>query len=124
MNTNIQFIVVHSTQTRLDEPHHEFPFHYIIERNGNLGIGKKISSDEKAIHVAYVGGLNDEKNVKDTRTEEQCEFLFYFLFLLTLSYPEARIFSASQIFGELNDPGFKIADWLKSYMPKAFQTAA
>lgn len=124
MNNNIQYIVLHSTQTQLNEPHFDFLFHYVIDRNGDLAIGRKIAPDEKAIHIAYVGGIDSEKKVNDTRTEQQCEFLFGFLLLLVFSYPDARIFSANTIFGESNDPGFNIADWIKNYTPKVMRIAA
>ena len=85
---------------------------------------KKVSKRTKSIHVAYVGGIDENRKVCDTRTQDQNEMLLSVLTLLISKYPKARIFSAHEILGASNDPGFKVRDWLKSYIPKCILTAA
>jgi hypothetical protein len=116
--------VVHSTQTLSTELHYAFPFHYLIHRSGTIVTDKKITQKDRAIHLAYVGGIDKERKVSDTRTDQQNESLFKLLFILSEKYPNARIFSADEILGKSNNPGFKVRAWLKAYLPKSILTAA
>ena len=124
MKNKVDYIIVHSTQTLPTELHYAFPFHYIIHRSGTTTTDRKVTKKDVAIHVAYVGGIDKERNIIDTRTEAQNESLFKLIFYLSEKYPKARIFSANQILAESNDPGFKVKDWLKTYIPKSILTAA
>ena len=124
MKDKVQYIIVHSTQTLPTELHYAFPFNYIVHRGGATASDKKITKKDKAIHVAYVGGIDKERNIRDTRTVEQNESLFKLLFYLSEKYRNARIFSAHEILGQSNDPGFKVRDWLKTYIPKSILPAA
>lgn len=120
----VQYIVVHSTQTLPSELHYAFPFHYLVNRSGKVSRNKKVTKTDKAIHVAYIGGIDKERKVCDTRTEHQNEALFKLLVLLSEKYPKARIFGADEILGPSNEPGFKVRDWLKTYIPKYILSAA
>lgn len=124
MKNKIQYIVVHSTQTLPTELHYAFPFHYIIYKSGATVRDKKIIQTDKAIHLAYAGGIDKDRKITDTRTEEQSESLFKLLFSLSEKYPMARIYNADEILGKSNNPGFKVRDWLKTYIPKSILTAA
>lgn len=118
MKNKVEFIVVHSTQTVPSDLHYAFPFHYLVNRGGKVAKNKKVSKTDKAVHVAYIGGIDKERNVCDTRTEQQTEVLFKLLILLSEKYPKARIFGADEILGPSNEPGFKVRDWLKTYIPQ------
>lgn len=124
MKSKVQYIVVHSTQTLPSELHYAFPFHYLVNRSGKITKNNKVTKTEKAVHVAYVGGIDKERNVCDTRTEQQNEVLFKLLVLLSEKYPKARIFGADEILGPSNKPGFKVRDWLKTYIPQFILSAA
>lgn len=123
MKDKVQHIIVHSTHTLPAELHYAFPFNYIVHRGGATASDKEVTKKDKALHVAYVGGIDKKRNIKDTRTVEQNESLFKLLFYLSEKYPSARIFSAHEILGQSNDPGFRVRDWLKSYIPKSILTA-
>lgn len=124
MKNKVQYIVVHSTQTLPFELHYAFPFNYIIHRSGRVITSKKITKNETSIHIAYIGGIDKDRNICDTRTEEQNEMLLSTLSILTDRYPNARIFNADEILGKSNNPGFRVRDWLKTYIPKSIFTAA
>lgn len=124
MKNNVQYIVVHSTQTLPFELHYAFPFNYIIHRSGRVITTKKITKKDTAIHIAYIGGIDKDRNICDTRTEEQNEMLLSTLSVLTDKYPDARIFNADEILGKSNNPGFHVRDWLKTYIPKSLFIAA
>ncbi len=124
MKKLIHYIVVHSTQTLPTELHYAFPFHYIIYRNGILLYNKRITKEDRSIHIAYIGGINKKRAVCDTRTEQQNETMFRLLFLLTEKYPKAKVTTADEIFGKTNDPGFEAREWLQTYIPKSINPAA
>jgi hypothetical protein len=124
MKNKVQYIVVHSTQTLPSEFHFTFPFHYLINRNGKVNKNRKVTKADRAVHVAYVGGIDKGRKVCDTRTEHQNEVLFRLVVLLSEKYPKARIFGADEILGPSNEPGFKVRDWLKTYIPQFIRSAA
>jgi len=124
MKTKVQYIVVHSTQTLPFELHYAFPFNFIIHRSGMVISSKKVNKKDTSIHIAYVGGIDQDRRICDTRTENQKEMLLSTLSLFINKYPQARIFSADEVLGKYNSPGFKVRDWLKTYIPKSIFSAA
>jgi hypothetical protein len=118
MKNNIRYIVVHSSQTLPDELYISLPYHYIIHRNGKLVKQKELRAPDSCVQIAYLGGIDKQRNVCDTKTAKQSEVLFNTLVLLTEKHPEARIVGANEIFGNSNDPGFDVKQWLSNYMPQ------
>jgi hypothetical protein len=123
MRNEIQNIVVHSTQTLPYELTNDLPFNYVIHRNGRIVKSKQLKQDDLVVKVAFVGGIDTERKISDSRTEEQNETLFNTLFLLSEKYPLAKIAGADELFGESYYPGFNVKEWLKSYIPKSLNQA-
>ena len=121
---NIRYIVVHSTKTLPEELYISIPYHYIIHCNGNIEKSKKLSVTDACIQIAYLGGVNNEKEIQDTRTDVQSEALFNQIICLTERFPDAKIVGANEVFGEMNYPGFNVKDWLKNYTPQILAEAA
>jgi N-acetylmuramoyl-L-alanine amidase len=74
-------------------------YHFVIELDGMLrparpmekmGAGVK-GHNANSIHVCYVGGLDKNKNPKDTRTEAQRETLNTIIGGLLKEYPDASV---------------------------------
>jgi hypothetical protein len=121
---NVRYIVVHSTQTLPHELHHSLVYHYMVHRNGKVVEGKKLLATDGCIQIAYLGGVDKDKNVLDTKTEKQNEALYATLVKLTEKHSQAKIVSAETIFGKQNHPGFNVEAWLKSYTPTSTKSAA
>lgn len=121
---NVRYIVVHSTQTLPHELHYSLIYHYIIHRSGKVVAGKKLLSTDGCIQVAYLGGVDNDRNVSDTKTEMQSEALYSTLVKLSEKHPAAKIVSAEEVFGKQNNPGFNVKDWLKNYVPSSLKSAA
>jgi N-acetylmuramoyl-L-alanine amidase len=124
MKTNVRYIVVHSTQTLPNELHQTVPFHFIIYRNGKIVREKKLGKADACVQIAYLGGIDKDRKAADTKTDQQCETLFKALVMLSEKYPEAKIVGADEIFGNVNDPGFNVKEWLKNFVPKSINPAA
>jgi hypothetical protein len=121
---NVRYIVVHSTQTLPHELHHSTVYHYIIHRNGKVAEGKKLLATDGCIQIAYLGGVDKERNILDTKTEKQSEVLYNTLVKLSGKHSHAKIVSAEEIFGKQNNPGFDVKEWLKTYIPASIKSAA
>lgn len=118
MKYNLKYIVVHSTRTMPGEPHTEGSFHYIVDRSGKAIKEKKLSEKDACLQVAYVGGLNKEGMLADTRSTAQTDKLFNQLVSLTEKYPQAKIIGAGELFSKDQHPGFDVKKWLKNYVPE------
>ena len=74
-------------------------YHFVIELDGMLRPGRRMEQmgagvkghNEHSIHVCYVGGLDKNKNAKDTRTEAQRETLNTIIGGLLKEYPDASV---------------------------------
>lgn len=121
---NVRYIVVHSTQTLPHELHLSLVYHFIIHRNGKVVAGKKILSTDGCIQIAYLGGVDKDRNVLDTKTEKQNDALYNTLVKLSEKHSGAKIVSAEDVFGKQNNPGFDVKDWLKNYIPASLKSAA
>lgn len=74
-------------------------YHFVIELDGTLRPARRMEQmgagvkghNEHSIHVCYVGGLDKNKNPKDTRTQEQRETLNTIIGGLLKEYPDASV---------------------------------
>ena len=74
-------------------------YHFVIELDGTLKVGRPMEQmgagvkghNEHSIHVCYVGGLDKNKNPKDTRTQAQRETLNTIIGGLLKEYPDASV---------------------------------
>lgn len=121
---NVRYIVVHSTQTLPTELYHSIVYHYIIHRTGKVVQGKKLLSTDGCIQIAYLGGVDKERNISDTKTEKQSEALYKTLVKVSAKHSHAKIVSAEEIFGRQNHPGFDVKEWLKNYVPAPIRSIA
>jgi hypothetical protein len=116
--------VIHSTQTLPHELNHSLVYHYIVHRNGKVAEGKKLLATDGCIQIAYLGGIDKDRNVLDTKTEKQSDSLYATLVKISEKHPAAKIVSAEEVFGKQNNPGFDVKTWLKSYVPSPLKSAA
>lgn len=135
----IKYIVVHCTATPTDttiesilrywkeEKGWKNPgYHYIIKRNGeivNLHPESQTSNgvegyNKNAIHLSYIGGIDNKKNAIDNRTPAQVHAMFNKLVALGEKYPNAVILGHRDFPGVTKPcPSFDVKTWLKEYMP-------
>jgi len=74
-------------------------YHFVIELDGLLRPGRPMQQmgagvkghNAHSIHVCYVGGIDKNKNPKDTRTEAQRETLNTIIGGLLKEYPNASV---------------------------------
>lgn len=74
-------------------------YHFVIELDGTLKEGRALhrigagvkGHNAHSIHICYIGGLDDNKNAKDTRTEAQKATLNKIIAGLLEDYPEASV---------------------------------
>lgn len=123
MRQNIRYIVVHSTQTLPTELYQSLAYHYIIHRNGKVVKGKNLSASEGCLQIAYLGGVDKDRKIRDTKTPEQAEALYNELIKFSEKYPEAKIVSADKVFGKENLLGFDLKEWMKDFIPSSLNRA-
>lgn len=121
-------IIVHSTATPkgmnataqdIDRWHRQRGFdcigyHFVILRNGQIERGRAIENagahckghNSNTIGVAYVGGLNENKQSADTRTGAQKVALHVFLSDLVKQYPTIRKISGHRDYCNTACPSF------------------
>lgn len=143
---NIKYIVVHCTATPPtatveaikrfwkevrgwgDTP----GYHYLILRDGKtiqlLGEDKitygAYGHNQDSVHIAYIGGIDQNGKPKDNRTDEQKKTMYDKLMELAGKYPKAEILGHRDFPGVKKAcPSFDVRGWLKSYEPD-FKTAA
>ena len=83
----------------LDRGWSDIGYHYVIELDGSLNIGRPVQRtgahtkghNTGSIGVCYIGGVDQDMKPKDTRTEAQIERLHQLLFDLTDQYPGVTI---------------------------------
>lgn len=82
-----------------------YGYHYIIDKNGFIF---KLAEDsvicngasgynKKSIHIAYIGGIDTNKNPIDNRTQEQKTALKILLIEYSRKYPDADILGHYQL---------------------------
>ena len=142
----INFIVVHCTATQPtatvdaikrywkkvrgwgDTP----GYHYLILRNGeilSLLEESKMSygahgHNPECIHIAYIGGIDENGNPKDNRTVLQREAMHSKLMEISKRYPNAEILGHRDFRNVAKAcPSFDVREWLKNYEPDFKQAA-
>lgn len=98
-------------------------YHYVIYRDGTIALGRDVDligahvsgRNSHSIGICYVGGLDKDKNPKDTRTPQQKESLLQLLSDLKKLYPNAKILGHRDCSKDLNKDG-KITpnEWIKA----------
>ena len=82
-------------------------YHYIIEANGNtvkltdiVNLANGAAGyNLQAIHIAYIGGIDNNKNPVDNRTIEQKNALRILIMQLASKFPDADILGHNQLPG-------------------------
>lgn len=122
---DITHIVVHCTATKegyefsakdIDKWHRskgwaEIGYNYVVQLDGSIQEGRSVDKvpahvqghNSKSIGIVYVGGLDDNMNPKDTRTEAQKQSLRSLIASLKIVYPKA------QVLGHRDFPGVRKA---------------
>lgn len=126
---NIDKIIIHCSATpenrdvktetirkwHLDRGWSDIGYHYIIELDGSLNVGRPIERtgahtkghNTGSIGVCYIGGVDQDMKAKDTRTKEQKESLHQLLFDLTDNYSKATIHGHNE-FSNKACPSFNV----------------
>lgn len=111
-------------------------YHYVIKRNGEV----VMITDEKnivngvagnnahAIHISYIGGIDEKGKLLDNRTEAQKHSMYNLLLELAAKYPDSiirghRDFSFDKNKNGVLDefewikgcPSFDVTEWLENY---------
>ena len=100
-------------------------YHFVIELDGSLHNGRPLhragagvkGHNEKSIHVCYIGGVDSDKNPKDTRTSSQKETLVKLVEALKEDYPQASIHGHNE-FAAKACPSFDVKKEFGKYNPK------
>ena len=74
-------------------------YHFVIELDGALKEGRPLhrigagvkGHNANSIHICYIGGIDENKKAKDTRTDAQRETLNKIVDSLRMDYPEASV---------------------------------
>lgn len=89
-------------------------YHYVILKNGMIQKGRPIEKigahckghNAESIGIAYVGGLNEDKQSADTRTEAQRRALVATIKLLLIEFPTIRKISGHKDYCNTACPSF------------------
>ena len=95
-------------------------YHYIIELNGDIQIGRTIEKrgahcngyNNKSIGICYVGGVDKNFKAKDTRTEKQKESLRNLLISIKKQNPNITIHGHNE-FSTKSCPSFDVKEEYK-----------
>lgn len=90
-------------------------YHYVIELDGSICEGRPIERtgahckghNTGSIGICYVGGVDQDMQPKDTRTEEQKAAMHSLLFDLTDNFPKATIHGHNE-FSSKACPSFNV----------------
>jgi N-acetylmuramoyl-L-alanine amidase len=80
-------------------------YHYVIRLDGTLEKGRKLKDigahakyhNRESIGICYIGGLDEQKQPKDTRTPEQDITLVNLLTYLRGRFPDAKIIGHNEV---------------------------
>lgn len=109
----INKIIIHCTATRegldfdrsdidrwhKEEGHDCIGYHYVVCLNGEVQVGRPLEDvgahargyNTHSVGVCYVGGLDEDRNPKDTRTEAQKTAMSNLIKMLKAKFPEAEV---------------------------------
>lgn len=93
-------------------------YHYIIGINGEIWEGRPLEEEgahckghnKNSIGIAYVGGLDNQKNPKDTRNDKQKNAMYTLVAELLNKYPKAKLHCHNE-FANKACPSFKIEEF-------------
>lgn len=127
----INKIIIHCSATKedqlvsiedIDRWHKEKGFksigyHYVIYQNGRIKNGRPVNEvgahckgyNKNSIGICYVGGLDNDGNPKDTRTDEQKESLKLLIEILKKEYPDAEVCGHNE-FANKSCPCFNVKE--------------
>jgi N-acetylmuramoyl-L-alanine amidase len=96
-------------------------YHYVIYRDGSIHEGRDVrysgahctGHNANSIGVVYIGGVDKDKKVKDTRTKAQKRALLQVMRTLRAAYPSARIYGHRD-FAKKDCPSFDAKEEYKS----------
>jgi N-acetylmuramoyl-L-alanine amidase len=113
-------------------------YHYIIKRDGEIvtitaeeNIANGVAGNNAhAIHISYIGGIEEKGKLLDNRTDEQKVSMYKLLLELAKKYPDSiirghRDFSPDKNKNGVLDefewikgcPSFDVTQWLENYHP-------
>ena len=130
---DVKWLVVHCSASRCNRPftverlietgrqsYGQASYHYYVRRNGNVvpilpesvqGV-HAVGYNHCSIAVCYEGGLDENGNAADTRTELQKASLYELLKQLRRDYPQARIIGHRELPHVAKDcPCFSCAEY-------------
>lgn len=107
-------------------------YHYVIELDGSVKDGRPVEQvgahcknhNSNSIGICYVGGIDDKRKPKDTRTVQQKESMFLLVYRLLNLYGLSfeNVYCHNQ-FDNKSCPSFKIgqfrnefSDWVSKYL--------
>ena len=99
-------------------------YHFIIEPSGYISqlhpIEKPTNGvrgyNSNAIHLSYIGGVDEDNKPIDNRTDEQIESMVHLVESLKDQFPDAKILGHRD-FPNVNKacPSFDVYSWLNEY---------
>ena len=106
-------------------------YHFVIELDGAVKNGRPLhrsgagvkGHNAHSIHVCYIGGMDKDKNAKDTRTDAQRKALDQVINELKMDYPTATIHGHNE-FAAKACPSFDVQKEYGVPKPKAKATKA
>jgi hypothetical protein len=116
-DSNVQYITLHSTQTKRGELPENCEFNYLITSNGEIMRLLKMKPGDGCVSVAYVGGIDPDNRAANTMNHRQQETLYGLLIQLSARYKNAQIVGANQLYCNKRDTGFDVKKWLREFTP-------
>ncbi len=99
-------------------------YHYLVEANGkvhNLLPVNEIANGARgynynSIHISYIGGIDNEKNPMDNRTDAQKQATLALIATLRLNYINVPILGHRDLPNVTKAcPSFDVKNWIKPY---------
>ena len=95
-------------------------YHYVIKLDGTVQEGRDEDTiganayghNKYSIGVCYIGGLDDEMNAKDTRTNAQKKALKKLVIKLYYKYRDAKVIGHNEI-STKSCPSFDVQEWMQ-----------
>lgn len=105
-------------------------YHFLIEADGtvhNLLPVEKVSNGARgynstSIHISYIGGVDENKQPIDNRTDAQIQSMIVLVARLKLTFVDALVIGHRDLTNvKKKCPSFDARDWLKSiYFPNYY----
>lgn len=137
MNRRIENIVIHCSATKPNQDvgsreirswhmakgWQDIGYHFVVRRGGQIELGRRLDvtgahvkyHNRTSVGVCYVGGIDEEGNPEDNRTDPQKKSLELLVRLLWAMYPDAEVLGHCDFPGVAKAcPCFSVKDWLES----------